>query len=222
VIILEVASGFGADQQGAGVTPRRYHRQAGLAAALVVLCGGHLARAQVLERGVDGVARRIGGGWTSLVDSTGAAEDAAMVPAPYRPAILAAATRYDLSPAFLDAVARAESGYDPNAVSPAGAIGVMQLMPATARDLGVDPRDPAQNILGGAAYLRLLLDRFGGDIDKALAAYNAGPGAVVRHAGVPPFRETRAYVAANLDRLARQSLAGANATDAVSLQGQEP
>jgi soluble lytic murein transglycosylase-like protein len=138
-----------------------------------------------------------------------------MIPAAYRSAVEAAAARYDLSPAFLDAVARAESGYDPDAVSPAGAIGVMQLMPKTARDLGVDPRDPAQNILGGAAYLRLLLDRFNGDIDKTLAAYNAGPGSVDRYAGVPPYRETRAYVAANLDRLAARSLAA-------SFEGHEP
>lgn len=144
-----------------------------------------------------------------------------MVPAAYRTAIAAAAARYDLSPAFLDAVARAESGYNPAAVSPAGAIGVMQLMPQTARALGVDPRDPEQNILGGAAYLRLLLDRFGGDIDKALAAYNAGPGSVERYAGVPPYRETRAYVAANLDRLAGASLATSD-PDIAAFQGQEP
>ena len=192
-------------------------------AALLALWGPCVAQAQVLERDPDGIARRVGGGWVSAPASTGVpTEDAAMVPAAYRPAVEAAAARYELSPAFLDAVARAESGYDPDAVSPAGAIGVMQLMPATARDLGVDPRDPRQNILGGAAYLRLLLDRFDGDIDRTLAAYNAGPGAVERHAGVPPYRETRAYVAANLDRLAGQSLAASGADVTASFQGQEP
>ncbi|MGQ9556452.1 MAG: lytic transglycosylase domain-containing protein [Desulfurispora sp.] len=106
-----------------------------------------------------------------------------------------AAARYDLDPALLKAVARAESSFDPQAVSPAGAAGLMQLMPATARALGVtDVFDPRQNILAGARYLRQLLDRFAGDLPLALAAYNAGPGAVERHGGIPPYRETRQYV----------------------------
>ncbi|MGC1300963.1 MAG: lytic transglycosylase domain-containing protein [Caulobacteraceae bacterium] len=120
-------------------------------------------------------------------------------------AILAAAARHSLAPELLDAVVRRESGYRTTAVSKAGAIGMMQLMPATARALGVDPHDPVQNLEGGAAYLRSLLDRFDGRIDLALAAYNAGPGAVERHAGVPPYRETQAYVAANLQLLAQHS-----------------
>jgi soluble lytic murein transglycosylase-like protein len=122
-------------------------------------------------------------------------------PAKYARAINYAAKRFDLSPALVDAVARQESGYRPAAVSPKGAVGIMQLTPQTARRLGVDARDPWSNIMGGAAYLRSLLDRFGGRIDLALAAYNAGPGAVVRYGGVPPYRETRSYVQANLDRL---------------------
>ncbi len=142
------------------------------------------------------------------------------MPIAYRDAIAVAAVRYDLSPALLDAVARTESRYDPEAVSPAGAIGIMQLMPATARALGVDPHDPVQNILGGAAYLRAQLDRFDGDIAKALAAYNAGPGRVIQYSGVPPFTETRAYVATNLDRLADHSLAAPALTPAL-YQGDE-
>lgn len=111
-----------------------------------------------------------------------------------------------LSPALLSAVARRESGGRADAVSPKGAQGVMQLMPSTARDLHVDARDPAQNVQGGARYLRAMLDRFGGDLPLALAAYNAGPAAVVRYGGVPPFAETRAYVDAVLADLSRRAV----------------
>lgn len=170
----------------------------------LALLGATPARSQVLEIDDAGIARPIGGGWAGERPPAATA-----APAPFAEAIAAAAARYDLSPDFLDAVARSESGYDARAVSPAGAIGVMQLMPSTARSLGVDPWNPAQNIMGGAAYLRAQLDRFDGDIDLALAAYNAGEGRVIQYGGVPPFPETRAYVARNLDRLASRSLAGA-------------
>lgn len=114
--------------------------------------------------------------------------------ADFRALFLEAASRYGLDPGLLWAVARAESGLNPRAVSRAGAMGLMQLMPATARALGVtDPFDPAQNLDAGARYLRQQLERFG-DIRLALAAYNAGPGAVQQYGGVPPYRETRAYV----------------------------
>jgi hypothetical protein len=106
-----------------------------------------------------------------------------------------AATRFGVRPQLLRAVAQAESNFNPRAVSRAGAQGIMQLMPETARSLGVrDPFNPLENVFAGAAYLRSLLDRFGGDEKLALAAYNAGPGAVRRYGGVPPYAETRAYV----------------------------
>ena len=110
-----------------------------------------------------------------------------------------AARKYDVDPRLVSAVAEVESGNDPSAVSGAGAIGVMQLMPDTAAALGVDPYDAEQNIEGGTKYLRQMLDSFGGDVRKALAAYNAGPQAVRDYNGVPPYSETQDYVNKVLD-----------------------
>jgi soluble lytic murein transglycosylase-like protein len=104
--------------------------------------------------------------------------------------------RYALPASIMQAVAWRESRYRQDAISPKGAIGVMQLMGGTARDLGVNPYDLRQNIEGGAAYLSRMLTRYGGDTALALAAYDAGPGAVDRHGAAPPFNETRRYVAA--------------------------
>ncbi len=101
----------------------------------------------------------------------------------------------DLDPLLVRAVIQVESGYDPPAVSRKGAMGLMQLMPAVARRYGVrDALDPAQNIDAGVRHLRSLLLRYGGDLELTLAAYNAGPGAVDRYDGVPPYQETREYV----------------------------
>jgi Transglycosylase SLT domain len=106
-----------------------------------------------------------------------------------------AATEFGLPAALINAVVKAESNYQVRALSPAGAQGLMQLMPATARELGVtDPFDIDQNIRGGAQYLRNMLDQFDGDVRLALSAYNAGPGTVARYAGNVPYAETRAYV----------------------------
>jgi len=105
-----------------------------------------------------------------------------------------AALRSGLPPEFVQSVALVESGFRPGAVSPKGALGVMQLMPGTAKTLGADPRDTAQNIDAGTRLLRQLLIKYDGDVVKALAAYNAGEGAVDRYQGVPPYNETRWYV----------------------------
>lgn len=126
----------------------------------------------------------------------------ARTPEPIGAAIASAAERHNLDPELIAAVADVESGLQWDAVSPAGALGVMQLMPATAHGLGVrDAGDPAASVEAGARYLRQQLDRFGGDLALALAAYNAGPTAVLRHGGTPPYRETEDFVRKVLRRL---------------------
>jgi hypothetical protein len=117
------------------------------------------------------------------------------------------APEYGLDPALVLAVIRTESDFNPRALSPKGAQGLMQLIPATARRFGVeDPWDPVENLRGGLAYLRWLLDHFDGDVKLALAGYNAGENAVARYRGIPPYAETRRYVQVITDRLRRQRL----------------
>lgn len=140
-----------------------------------------------------GTSAASGGGSFSQVLSTAIQ---ALDSTDYESCFQAAADAYQVPVDLLKAMGKVESNFTADAVSPCGAQGIMQLMPATARNLGVsDSFDPAQNIMGGAKYLRQLLDRFHGDVSKAVAAYNAGPGAVEKYGGVPPYRETQNYVA---------------------------
>jgi soluble lytic murein transglycosylase-like protein len=121
--------------------------------------------------------------------------------------IASSAAQWHVDKALVKAIVANESAFDPAATSAAGAQGLMQLEPATAGELGVtDPYDPQQNINGGVRYIRGLLERFHGDAARALAAYNAGPGAVEKYGGVPPYAETRAYVENVLESYRRYKL----------------
>lgn len=184
------------------------------------------ARADVLEIGDDG-AQWIAGGTalppvvqyapqTPVTELSAsyfvppeAIADAALlnglIPEQYLAKVHELATRFDLSPALIEALVWQESRWRPNAVSPVGARGLAQLMPGTAKELGVNPDDPFANLEGGARYLRQQLDRFDGNLEKALAAYNAGPGRVIRAGGVPNIRETKNYVAAIMGRLSNHA-----------------
>jgi len=197
--------------------------------ALAALCALP-AQADVLEVGVGGDARWISGpamfdtqdlalaapaslaevplDAVALVPESAVADTAAQgstIPLTYAAKVAELAHRFDLSPALIEAVVWQESRWRENAVSPVGARGLAQLMPGTARDLGVDSSDPFANLEGGARYLREQLDRFDGDLEKALAAYNAGPGRVIRANGIPRIRETQVYVAAIMGRLSDHS-----------------
>jgi soluble lytic murein transglycosylase-like protein len=169
------------------------------------------AQAQVIEIGPAGVTTMSGpavvtsDGVTPIVATRPQSKSAARQIAA-APIIDKAGAEVELSPRLLEAIAYVESRFNQHAVSPDGAIGVMQLMPATAAELGVDPHNPEGNIRGGADYLRKMVTMFGNNVELAVAAYNAGPSAVIRHGGVPPYKETRAYVAAVMDYLARTSL----------------
>lgn len=130
---------------------------------------------------------------TSVADAAG--------PERFRARVAELAAKYDISPTLLEAVVWQESRWNVAAVSPVGARGLAQLMPGTARQMGVNPADPMANLEGGARYLRMQLDAFGGDIERALAAYNAGPARVQKAGGIPRIRETQLYVASIMARL---------------------
>jgi len=165
--------------------------------ATIVLVGGSqmIVPAARIERH-HGNAPRV-----AVTDPTAATEPWFHLAGPYAETIRGAAQRHGLDPILLTALAEAESGFDPRAVSSKGAEGLLQLMPATARRFGVrDSFDPAQNVEGGAQYLKWLLERFSGDEQLALAGYNAGEGAVAQYQGIPPFPETQRYVVRILGR----------------------
>ena len=187
------------------------------------------AQADVLEIGEDGEVRWVAGGPAQATETAvmsvqplgevpaealvlvpdhavaDTAIHASAIPPAYAAHVAELAHRFDLSPALIEAVVWQESRWRESAVSPVGARGLAQLMPGTARDLGVNPDDPLANLEGGARYLREQLDRFDGDLERALAAYNAGPGRVIRAGGIPRIRETQHYVAAIMGRLANHS-----------------
>lgn len=179
--------------------------------AMAAVAGIGTARADVLEIGSNGPVWVAGGpvphapapALPAGIDRSLSLVESAAGPEQWRPHVAMLAAKYDISPALLDALVWQESRWNAAAVSPAGARGLAQLMPATSRQLGVDWRDPRANLEGGARYLRQQLDRFDGDVEKALAAYNAGPGRVARAGGIPAIRETRNYVTAIMGRLSQ-------------------
>lgn len=184
--------------------------------AMIALSAGPSA-AQVIEIGDDGAVVTYTGPMQFFPEGARPIGTSVPTQAPRTPAsnaspdgVVAAAierasSRQTLSPLLLSAVAWRESRFNQGAISPKGARGVMQLMPQTARSLGVDPADLEANVAGGAAYLASLMRRYDGDLRRALAAYNAGPAAVDRYGGVPPFPETVAYVDAILERLSQST-----------------
>jgi len=185
--------------------------------ATVLLCLGVIAApasAQVMEIGPAGVSTVSGPAIITPEGSkpiateraAGGSSQKSARHAAAEPLLSQAGAAVELSPRLIEAVAYVESRFNPHAVSPAGAIGVMQLMPSTAAELGVDPANPEANIKGGANYLRRMVTMFGNNLELALAAYNAGPSAVLRYGGVPPYAETRAYVDAVMDYLAKTNL----------------
>jgi soluble lytic murein transglycosylase-like protein len=186
----------------------------GVAAAMAAGPAG----AQVMEIGADGAVTTYSGptiyssdGVRSLTPAVAIGAPMRATPAEIARAIQNASIRHSISAPLVEAVAWQESRFNQAAVSPKGAMGVMQLMPGTARQLGVDARDVASNIEGGALYLSQMLQRFEGDVPRALAAYNAGPEAVQRYGGIPPYAETQAYVRAILGRLGAVGGLGARA-----------
>jgi soluble lytic murein transglycosylase-like protein len=189
---------------------RLHNLRPALAGAALVLATVSPATAQVIEIGPEGITALSG---PVVVTPEGAIPIRAERKAPasskhaaVAPLLDRAGEAAELSPRLLEAIAYVESRFNTKAISPKGAVGMMQLMPGTAADLGVDPHNPEENARGGADYLRKMVTMFGNNVELAVAAYNAGPAAVLKYGGVPPYAETRAYVDAVMDYLAKSSV----------------
>ncbi len=160
---------------------------------------------KLLERSVEGTGQTNGDLTGLRKYADGNSNNSSIQGAKFTDLIAKAAEKYDVNPRLVQAVIKAESNFNPKAESSVGAQGLMQLMPATAKWLGVrNSMDPAQNIEGGVKFLSSLLDRYNGDTQKALAAYNAGPGTVDKYGGIPPYRETQVYVERVMDYYTNQ------------------
>ncbi len=191
-----------------------------MAALIALFCAPQASRADVLEIGDDGAVtvhsepetvttERKASPISTVHEIVGTRRHnvrRAVAGTVVRDAIASASSNYSVSPSLVAAVARQESGFNPNAVSKKGARGVMQLMPATQSAWCGGTCSPEENVAAGTAYLKNLLARYHGDIALALAAYNAGPGAVDRFGGIPPYRETTAYVDGVFANLAASAL----------------
>lgn len=209
---------------------RRVARRASAAVLAAAAFVSSPAGAQVMDISSDGtVTVRRGNGAATFEPSEGSSSSAAgavetwgpaipsravttinqaLIPVQYADAVQFAASSANISPTLLAALIWQESRWNPRAVSRKGAMGLTQLMPGTARDLGVNAADPLANLVGGARYLRRLLDQFDGNVEKALAAYNAGPGRVRSAGGIPQIAETQNYVASIVRRVANTTTGG--------------
>ena len=215
-------------ETAAASSVKGFLRLAALAAVIGTGLGASPAFAQVMDIAPDGqVSVRNGGGASTFEVVTPASDktieekvaldippmaitpvDSTSVPQQFVSAVNYAATSANISPSLLASLVWQESRWNPRALSPKGAMGLAQLMPGTARQLGVNAADPVANLVGGARYLRQLLDQFDGNVEKALAAYNAGPGRVRSAGGIPAIAETQAYVASIVRRVSSLTTGG--------------
>lgn len=210
------------DNRGSGTFALTFKHMVAWGLALAAFGAPEMSMADVLQIETDGAHWVAGGPAGSAPLGTATLDEAALEllpdgtgihpasftgvadaagPERFRARVAELAAKYDISPSLLEAVVWQESRWNTAAVSRVGARGLAQLMPGTARQLGVDTLDPMANLEGGARYLRIQLDAFGGDVERALAAYNAGPARVTKAGGIPAIRETQLYVASIMAHL---------------------